>query len=71
MCIKALRVLAQRETHGVTHGRYAVQRKATPAQCKPKQCNNCCGLLFANKTSTQYGFVYLRVGREWVEGISV
>ncbi len=41
-----------------------VQSKATRAECYPKQCNSCCGLLFANKTSTHYGFAYLRVGRK-------
>ncbi len=43
--------------------RYVVQRKATPAERNPKQCNSCCGLLFANKTSTHNGFAYLGVGR--------
>ena len=43
--------------------RYAVQHKATRAKRNPKQCNSCCGLLFANKTSTHCGFDYLGVGR--------
>ncbi len=43
--------------------RYAVLRKATRAERNPKQCNSCWGLLFANKTSTHYGFAYLGVGR--------
>ena len=56
MCIKALRVLAQRVTHGFTlctqGNSHAMQSNVTAVGV----------LLFANKTSTQYGFVYLGVG---------